>query len=354
MNEKSCCYSEGITNQKIAIIGIEPPPLGGVSIHITRVMDRFTAQHNRVALWPAEMRGRRFFPLYIMRLFGWLIRQRPDRLYYHATYLKSAVLELWFLKLFKKLFSYQLFIVDHDCRHLARRSAFARDLYKKIVAACTEIICIGSSVKQSYHDNGIAGEHIVVDDAFIAPSLHQAAQIRAQYPSSLTIFIKEHTPILLVSAAHLMRVDGRDIYGIDLTLEMVRLLQADYPDLGLIIALPVVVDEGYFEQLVQTMKSTGVAENVFILHGNKELWPLFKNVDIFVRPTRSDGDSISVREALFFKVPVVASDVCQRPVGVHLFKAEDAQSGAAVIGEVLKETVYGYQQHNPVHPQSQR
>ena len=199
----------------------------------------------------------------------------------------------------------------------------------------------------------MAADHIRIDDAFIAPSMNQIATIKARHSSSLTIFIKEHTPILLMSAAHLMRVDGQDIYGIDTALEIIKHLQDEYPDIGLIIGLPVIADQLYFEDLLERMKELGVHERIYIQHGNNELLPLFKDIDIFLRPTRSDGDSISVREALYFNVPVVASDVCQRPLGVHTFKTADQADGARVIKKLLKEYVYvSKEQHNNLHPQS--
>jgi glycosyltransferase involved in cell wall biosynthesis len=47
--------------------------------------------------------------------------------------------------------------------------------------------------------------------------------------------------------------------------------------------------------------------------------------DVFIRPTLEDGDSISVREALELKVPVVASRVGTRPPGAILFHPGDVE-----------------------------
>ena len=40
--------------------------------------------------------------------------------------------------------------------------------------------------------------------------------------------------------------------------------------------------------------------------------------DLFLRTTLYDGDSVSVREAIHLGVPVIATDNCMRPAGVHL------------------------------------
>ena len=42
-------------------------------------------------------------------------------------------------------------------------------------------------------------------------------------------------------------------------------------------------------------------------------------IDLFVRPTLSDGASVSIEEALWANIPVVASNVCQRPAQVMLY-----------------------------------
>jgi glycosyltransferase involved in cell wall biosynthesis len=55
----------------------------------------------------------------------------------------------------------------------------------------------------------------------------------------------------------------------------------------------------------------------------------------FVRPTRADGDSISVREALALQVPTVASDAAPRPEGTHLFAAGDVDDLVRAVEDAL-------------------
>jgi glycosyltransferase involved in cell wall biosynthesis len=57
--------------------------------------------------------------------------------------------------------------------------------------------------------------------------------------------------------------------------------------------------------------------------------------DIFVRPTFSDGDAISVREAIALGTPVVASDVVDRPAGTLCFKTGDSNDLASKIESLL-------------------
>ena len=83
------------------------------------------------------------------------------------------------------------------------------------------------------------------------------------------------------------------------------------------------------------IKQYGLQEHIFILTGQRELWPLMKHVDLFLRPTLSDGASVSVEEALWCGTPVVASDVCMRPQHVILFKTGDEDDLFRVVEKQL-------------------
>ena len=54
--------------------------------------------------------------------------------------------------------------------------------------------------------------------------------------------------------------------------------------------------------------------------------PALARSSVLLRPTNTDGDAVSVREALWLGVPVIASDVVERPAGTELFRTRDAES----------------------------
>jgi glycogen(starch) synthase len=57
--------------------------------------------------------------------------------------------------------------------------------------------------------------------------------------------------------------------------------------------------------------------------------------DVVLRTTLYDGDSVSVREALAFGVPVIATDNGMRPSGVHLIPAQEPAKLLAAIEAAL-------------------
>ncbi|MEI2749894.1 MAG: hypothetical protein V9E88_14180 [Ferruginibacter sp.] len=47
------------------------------------------------------------------------------------------------------------------------------------------------------------------------------------------------------------------------------------------------------------------------------------SADIVLRPTNTDGDALTIREAIYLNKKIVASDVVERPEGTILFKTRD-------------------------------
>ena len=116
--------------------------------------------------------------------------------------------------------------------------------------------------------------------------------------------------------------DGQDIYGFDFCVK----LMCDYADadISLIMAVGAIYDYTHYEFICDQIKHD--SRIFLLLNCEQELWPLIKCVDIVVRPSRHDTYGISVAESLFFGVPVIASDVTDRPVGCELFKTGNYKS----------------------------
>lgn len=343
-------YFEKITHKKILIFGIYPPPYGGVSVHIQRVMSVFIQNLNNVRLFNTEQSLRsRFGLFYFMKLFFQLIWYRPNCVYYHSSYTRSFGIELTVIMLGSRLYGAQVHIIEHDSRHLGNRTRLFKRWYRWGTKHIFSIVFIGSSTYEHYKDHGIKVENYSIESAFLPPSLASEPLAIEHYPSSLWTFMKDYTPLLLVNAAHLMRINGKDVYGLDQAIDVLAGIKKDFPDAGLIMAVASMNDADYSAQLRERMQSKHVAEQVYILQDQKELWPLFKRVDLFLRPTLSDGASISVEEALYFKVPVVASNVCARQKGVVLYDHKKDGDLADVVTRVLYDTVYANQQCDSLH-----
>jgi len=85
----------------------------------------------------------------------------------------------------------------------------------------------------------------------------------------------------------------------------------------------------------QRISDKQIEENFLFQTKPCQMYPIIMKSDLFLRPTNTDGDAVSIREALHFKVPAVASDVCPRPEGTILFKCRDIDDLTSKVKEVL-------------------
>lgn len=108
--------------------------------------------------------------------------------------------------------------------------------------------------------------------------------------------------------------NGNDIYGIGFLVDYFK----DSDNMALIVSDP----SGNYHKQYTGLQSG----SVFFLDYPHSYYELLKHVDFFVRNTSTDGDALSVKEALYIGIPTMCTDVVDRLEGVTLFKYCDKKS----------------------------
>ena len=192
----------------------------------------------------------------------------------------------------------------------------------------------GAHVADRLVRSGIPAAKVAYVAPFIAPE--PASPRDARLPPKLRDFVAQHSPIVSAGAAALVAEDGRDLYGFDTFIALANAVAAAHPDAGFVFQLPRHGDAALFSQAMA--QAGGLGERLLIhtdaLDEGSDLWAVS---DLFVRPTLSDGDSVSVREALCLGTPTLASDAVARPDGVHLFVSGSGDDAARVALRVLAD-----------------
>jgi glycosyltransferase involved in cell wall biosynthesis len=340
-------YSKNISHKRICIIGPCPPPLGGVSVHIKRVIATLQQQNNIIyqinpeQLYAFDFLSKKPFKYvaqfwYLVKLCVMIVYVRPHIVMYHSFCKRNTIPELVILSYLKKIIVYTSFFIEHDCRHMYERTQTWQKKFTYYLKKFDHLVCIGNTTYNSYQDNTIdMPTRVTVESAFLPPVAAEEKFICATYPQELFTFLNTHTPIIVVNAFKLTLWHDKDLYGIDQTIEMVNNLKKTYEAIGLVIVLGSIGDEQYYQILMQRIDAYNLQHAVFIMCGQKELWPLLKYATVFVRPTLSDSYGISIAEALYVGTSAVASDVCKRPAGTILYKAEKAIDLAEKVRLVL-------------------
>jgi len=356
-------YSDNITHKRIFIIGPTPPPLGGVSVHVKRVIAKLKQQHNTVYQINPEALYRfsflRKIPFkygaqiwYFMGLCAKIFYYQPDMVIYHSFCARNSIPELMIITALKKIISYTSVLIEHDCRHMYQRSRRWKQWFSSFLTQCDQLVCIGDITHKSYGDNSITIPlKVNIESAFLPPILSEEKAICATYPPALFTFLATHKLIIVVNAFQLTLWQGRDLYGIEQAIEMIKNIKESYSTIGLIIVLGSVGDEQYYQLLMERIETYVLHDAIFIMCGQKELWPLLKYAMVFIRPTLSDGYSVSIEEALYLGTLVVASDVCKRPVGTVLYKVGDMVDLSKKVKDIVqKKEHFHARQGNAKHP----
>jgi glycosyltransferase involved in cell wall biosynthesis len=172
----------------------------------------------------------------------------------------------------------------------------------------TRITCVNTEIAETLAGLGIPRDRMDVEPAFVP---FQPPDVVV--PEQMDSWMRSRIPLL--SSAIFFRPE----YGFELLVQAIRQLRQEYPKIGCFVM-------GSGEGREQ---ATLLTDDSFYLAGDVDhdlCLTIMSRSAVFVRPTYMDGDSISVREAISLGVPVVASDVGQRPEEVVLFRAGDVQA----------------------------
>jgi len=169
----------------------------------------------------------------------------------------------------------------------------------------------------------------VANVSLIQPHALPAGPPEIELPPSLSTFFSQHHPVLL--SVGLLEPE----YDLPLQVEVLGRLIDQFPQIGLIM-----IGSGSLEaELRRLIEEKSYGAHI-LLTGDVDRTVTLRVIadcDLFLRTTLFDGDSISLREALHFGVPVIATDRAPRPEGVCVIPAEDLERLEFHIRQILSE-----------------
>jgi glycosyltransferase involved in cell wall biosynthesis len=205
------------------------------------------------------------------------------------------------------------------------RDAHGRSLRGLILRRLDAVIAVNSQIAQMFRRLGLPDERI----RLICPYSPVSVQADLELPGGLESFCAAHSPLL--TTIGLLEPE----YELALQIDAMSEIRRRHPGAGLVI-----IGSGSLEpELARMIASHREGQHVRLCGDVPH--PMTVRVlaqsDIFLRTTRYDGDSVSVREALQLGVPVVATDNGMRPHGVHLVPAGSKEALCDAITRVWTE-----------------
>lgn len=335
--EPSEIYSK---NDKILVIGICPPPFGGVSVFLDRLFKMmrhcdYNVTFFDVMLPNKDVNDMRKYKRYCIFELAWfLLKGDFSVIHLHCPSIKYFLL----LLAFKKMKKFKVFFTDYNPRLFPSNGKIKGMCYRWALSRLDGLIVVAEHILRVYQEHRVALPKLVfVRHCFLPPPEAEEMRIWQSYPKEVIDFIGSRTPFLIANASAVNFFQGTDLYGIDMCINVTAKLIRKYPNIGFVFAL---ANSGIYESYLARMKEVvfelGLQDHFMFLIDQKEIWPLFKKANLMIRPTYSDGFSGSVVEALFLGCKTIASDVCERPDETLMFKNRDLNDLYEKILKILK------------------
>lgn len=293
--------------QRYIIVSRFPPPLGGASVFAQRKAVDLTNKGYSVNVVDFGK------PMWWFRLLRWVLFSRNTQFIINT--LNPFILLLMYV--LRSLGRSHLY--DHNASRFYIGSTIKRKLLAFFAVRAAQIFVVHRRLCCFYKEIGLSPK---VESPFLQPDESRCEEIIRSYPYSLLSFIAPSNYYILLNSAwrYVRTSDGIDLYGFKESMELLTTLFDRKLPVRMVFAIGDFKRNDFPRKLFERFSHYQRARILYLLHGQYEIWPLFRYVDLFLRTTATDGESISVLEALHYKCPVVASDVVPRPNGVTTYQ----------------------------------
>lgn len=315
-----------MTKKTVTLIG-HYCATGGISIHIKRLEkllnESFTLQiidESRLSDYDGgcfNLRNKQFLK-YLKILF------KTDIIHIHTS---IPLLRLFHAIVGRLLFK-KVIITIHSLSTIKNNAIFI--LVKFTLFFANKVILVSEEINSKFRY-----KKAIILPAFIPPDLNNEPDLPIEI---LTLFKNIGNKKIIVSNAYRINLhNGFDLYGIDLLINVARNLKKNNENILIVFIITTLeINKNVYDSYIDTINSEGLTEYIKLFPFSISFVKLIEYSDLVVRATNTDGDAITIREALYLGKPVIASDVVKRPNGTILFRNRDSDNLYEKIIDTLK------------------
>lgn len=344
-------HETGANGRRVFVLGPVPPPLGGVSIHVVRYIEllRSEGHHATVHSYTGLPNARA--TVRIARVLRMLVRiyrdVRPKRedvlhVHYGGSAYFLALAPLVSRSSARKVITFHSVRVVQD---LKRAPKWVRGWFKSLLREFDAFVPVRPEIKDQLEELGVHAPETIVMPAYLPPASEELAieRLPEEVREELETGRGQGRCQLCVAAYQLGPGYGHhDVYGIQALLDCLKDGEASAKtslDLWILVSNRPSTPEQRSAEAEILRRSASLSRARVHLHYGLPLVPVLARCDAFLRPSREDGDSVAIREAMHLGVPVLASDVVRRPLGVETFPMSDRERMADILDRFLRRLV---------------
>ncbi len=333
-----------IVKKRILQIAPLPPLIGGISVSLGRLCDRLLAEGYDVVGYNIKYHGKynKYWKVieafkYFYIPFFVLFNKRFDVIHVHV----SGVLRKLYITMAKTVFfprTKLIFTIHGDVNNFLRKKLASISL-----SGADRIICV------KYGDSNFLPEKYrkkAIDiPAFILPVQDDSSTV---IPNVILDFIKkDDKPLIVFSGMYVTTDLYDDLYGFGDIVRLYKDLKSEQAYFKLLIICYSTGNNQKEKNLrdVITGELVGKDDVLYVENMQVNLCSIFRYSKIYIRPTKTDGDALSIREALCLNNIAVVSNVVNRPHGAVIYELGDTQdllgkARSALSSEVVSQIEY--------------
>jgi hypothetical protein len=278
-----------MSKSKLLIIGKIPPPMGGVTIHVSRLLDNLSLEGFDYRFEVLNISN--FFNLTKSFIFHKNIHLHASNPYVHFV-----------ITFFARITCKTLILTLHA--EFGQHKNILKNIFEFISLRFASIpIVLNSKSFTLVHK---INKNVILDSAYIKPVYESNLPIELeQYLNQKRLIFEK---IFCTNAYNrVYDLNGNELYGID---ELIKLFEKT--NFLLIVCDP----SGNYTKFYKKEK----INNTFFIDYAIDFISLLTKTDGFIRNTTTDGDSISIHEAIFNNVPVFCTSVVDRPINTIIYE----------------------------------
>lgn len=316
----------------INIVGPFPPPYGGVSIYIKRLTLLLRENSIEVKNYTGSFKN----------YFFKILKQKEEEIYHvNLSGYKIKIL-LGILGRCNK----KMILMIHGAsleKEYSNGNILIKSLIKWSLRQLPYIICVNEDIKKKCLRLGADKKKVKVISPYLNPIIKEEDYKKIDKQVWQFIEIKKADNYTILTANGNIRFyNNEDLYGLDLLIALVKELKNKGYKVCLLFALLGYEEQNleerkYFNELLKKIKNENIDNEILIYKvRDTEYYPIIEETDIFIRPTNTDGDAISLKEAIHLKKPSIASDVVLRPKETLLFESRNLENLIEVTENLIK------------------
>ncbi len=327
----------------LLIVGSYPPPQGGCSVHVQRLAnlmsDKFSVEvldlYGEGECFSGNAKVHRLNGNILSRSARVLLKihsQQSGVVHFHVSAMSRFVfLGFIFLAFIRPRVGVVLTIHSGSLVGNYRSSSqLWKVAFSGLVKRFDRIITVNSQQKELLQECGVKVSQINTIPAYLPPLPIQTDKI-----TKILEDVNLSGRKLIILSGY-----GVPLYGYEKVLTILEKDASLASHFDVVICTYNTFDKSYMAEIESRalmLDSVKVVRNLT----PEEFTFLLSKADIYVRATDRDGDAVAVREAGYFKVPIIASDCVDRPAGVVLFRRDDPRSLVYAFNRVLESSSVG-------------